>query len=97
MTRNTQAEQAKGGHGKCVHDDDMEEILGKIEDAEGIVLGSPINLSTVTALMKRFTERLVVFAYWPWEKAAPRMRITTPNKKAVLVTSSAAPALQAAA
>ena len=78
--------------GKCVHDDDMEEILKEIDRAHGIVLGSPVNFSTVTALMKRFIERLIVFGYWPWTNAAPKMRSKTPDKKAVLVASSAAPA-----
>jgi multimeric flavodoxin WrbA len=78
--------------GKCVHDDDMEEILKEIDAADGIVLGSPVNFSTVTALMKRFIERLIVFVYWPWTNAGPKMRSKTPDKKAVLVTSSAAPA-----
>ena len=78
--------------GKCVHDDDMEEILKEIDRADGIVLGSPVNFSTVTALMKRFIERLIVFGYWPWTNAAPKMRSKTPDKKAVLVASSAAPA-----
>ncbi|MHC4156406.1 MAG: flavodoxin family protein [Planctomycetota bacterium] len=78
--------------GKCVHDDDMEEILREIDGADGIVLGSPVNFSTVTALMKRFIERLIVFVYWPWTNAGPKMRSKTPDKKAVLVTSSAAPA-----
>jgi putative NADPH-quinone reductase len=88
----TQDEQAKGAHGKCVHDDDMEEMLGKIENADGIVLASPVNFSTVTALMKRFIERLIVCAYWPWEEPIPKMRIKSSDRTAVLVTSSAAPA-----
>jgi len=83
---------ADGTRGKCVHDDDMEGIIQELEAADGIVLGSPINFSTVTALMKRFVERLVVFAYWPWGKGAPKMRIEEPTKKAVIVTSSACPA-----
>jgi putative NADPH-quinone reductase len=79
--------------GKCVHDDDMEEILKEIDDADGIILGSPVNFSTLTALMTRFVERLIVFGYWPWNNGAPKMRSKTPDRKAVLVTSSAAPAL----
>ncbi|MHC4664304.1 MAG: flavodoxin family protein [Planctomycetota bacterium] len=78
--------------GKCVHEDDMEEILKEIEVADGVVLGSPINFFTVTAVMKKFVERLVGFAYWPWGAGAPRLRIKKPTKKAVIITSSACPA-----
>lgn len=86
-------EKANGKRGNCVHHDDMEQILTGIDDADGIVLGSPINVSTVTAVMKRFVERLIVYAYWPWASKAPKFRTKHLNKKAVIVTSSAAPAL----
>ena len=78
--------------GKCVQNDDLEEILKEIETSDGIVLGSPINFFTVTAITKRFVERLVGFAYWPWGAAAPRPRTKKPGKKAVIITSSACPA-----
>ncbi|MHC4622378.1 MAG: flavodoxin family protein [Planctomycetota bacterium] len=78
--------------GKCVHEDDMEEILKEIKMADGVVLGSPINFFTVTAVMKEFVERLVGFAYWPWGRGAPRLRTKKPSKKAVIITSSACPA-----
>ncbi|MBW1811954.1 MAG: flavodoxin family protein [Deltaproteobacteria bacterium] len=84
--------QEHGPRGKCIHDDDMDAILTEIETADGVVLGSPINFSTVTALMKRFTERLVVYAYWPWSTPEPKFRLTEPVRKAVIITSSAAPA-----
>ncbi|MFC1755690.1 flavodoxin family protein [Thermoproteota archaeon] len=78
--------------GKCIHNDDMEEILAKIDNADAIVLGSPINFGGVTAITKRFIERLVVYAYWPWEKSIPKKRIKKNAKKAVIITSSACPA-----
>jgi multimeric flavodoxin WrbA len=85
--------QHQGPRGRCAHNDDMEQILCQIEAADGVVLGSPVNFSTVTAIMKRFMERLVAFAYWPWGKNAPKFRIKKPTKKAVIITSSACPAL----
>jgi NAD(P)H-dependent FMN reductase len=88
----TQEKKLEAGRGKCVQHDDMEEILKEIETADGAVLGSPINFSTVTAIMKRFIERLVVFAYWPWGKKAPKLGVKKIDKKAVIVTSSACPA-----
>jgi len=79
--------------GKCVHDDDMEQILSKIDAADAVVLASPVNFSTVTALMKRFVERLIPYGYWPWGSVAPKMRNNKnkPKKKAVIITSSACP------
>ena len=79
-------------HDKCIFDDDMVGILKKIDDADCIVLASPINFGTVTAVMKKFIERLTVYGYWPWGMAAPQFRIKETTKQAILVTSSACPA-----
>lgn len=79
--------------GQCVLDDEMGDLLAEIEGAESLVLGSPVNFGDITAITKRFQERLVCYAYWPWEpKGAPSLRRKRKDKKAVLVTSSAAPA-----
>jgi len=88
----TQQQQTEGNRGKCVHDDDMEEILSQIDKADAVVLGSPVNFFTVTAIMKRFVERLIVFVYWPWGSNTPKTRGAKDNKKAVIITSSACPA-----
>jgi multimeric flavodoxin WrbA len=80
--------------GKCVLKDDLDSILEKIDSADGLVLASPINFYTVTAVMKRFVERLIVYSYWPWEKEhAPKDRVKQLTKKAVVITSSACPAI----
>ena len=80
--------------GKCVLDDGMSALIEKIEAADAFVFASPTNFKSVTALFKRFMERLVAYAYWPWDKPYPQFRkhgnIT---KKALLVTSSAAPSI----
>jgi len=81
-----------GARTKCVHNDDMEHILDEIDIADGVVLGAPINFFTVTAIMKRFIERLLPYCYWPWGKLIPRHRIKQVNKEAVIVTSSGCPA-----
>ena len=52
--------------GQCSTIDDMRGILDEIERPDAIVLASPMNFWTVTAIMKRFIERLVCYAYWPW-------------------------------
>jgi FMN-dependent NADH-azoreductase len=56
------------------------------------VLAAPINWFNVTALMKRFIERLICYGYWPWNGGYPKNRIKKLTKKAVLITSSSAPA-----
>ncbi len=87
--------QEKGGptRGKCVHNDDMDGILEQIDRADAIVLAAPINVGNVTAIMKRFVERLAPYAYWPWGQApSPAPRIRRRRKKAVIITSSACPA-----
>ena len=78
--------------GKCILGDGMSEIVARIEGADGYILAAPTNFSSVTALFKRFSERLSVYGYWPWGKAAPVFRkARAPKKPAVLVSSCAAP------
>ena len=78
--------------GNCRHNDDMTPILDQVDLADGLVIASPVNFYNVTAVTRRFMERLIVYGFWPWGTAAPKFRIPNSNKKAVLVTSSAAPA-----
>lgn len=80
--------------GKCIQHDGMQALVDKIEAADAYILASPTNFGGVTALFKRFVERLVIYAYWPWGAPAPKNRkAELPRKKAVLVASSAAPGL----
>ncbi len=89
-----QCMQAPGEErGKCAQGDDLEAMLKEIEAADAVVLGSPVNIFNVTAIFRRFMERLVGYAYWPWGKAAPKARTAKVSKKAVLVASSAAPGI----
>lgn len=79
--------------GECVIEDDMKPLLAAVDAANALVLASPINFGSVTALTKRFMERLVCTAYWPWGAGAPKIRNPRKDKPAVLVSSSAAPAI----
>ncbi|NIM73362.1 MAG: flavodoxin family protein [Gammaproteobacteria bacterium] len=80
--------------GECVLNDGMQALIDKIERADGYVLASPTNFGSVTAVFKRFMERLVAYAYWPWGNDYPTLRKThAPRKKAVLVSSCAAPGI----
>lgn len=78
--------------GFCVFKDDMAELLSDCIEADGIVLASPINMGGVTAILKRFVERLAPLGYWPWGKPGPTNRKGVKPKRAVIIASSAAPA-----
>ncbi len=80
--------------GKCVQNDGMSGILDAIDGADCLVLGSPINFSTVTALMKKFVERCIAYTYWPWNTVVPKHRIKgkEKTKKALVITASSCPA-----
>lgn len=80
--------------GKCVIHDSMQELIDKIEKADGYILAAPTNFGSVTAIFKRFMERLAVYAYWSWDMNGPQFRkAQTPKKKALLVSSCAAPGI----
>ena len=79
--------------GQCILTDGMDALLAELARADALVLASPVNFGTVTALTKRFIERLVCFAFWPWGAMAPQVRNPQKKKRAVVVVASAAPAL----
>ncbi|MHC1698583.1 MAG: flavodoxin family protein [Geobacteraceae bacterium] len=82
--------------GVCVQPDKMQELIERIERADCYILAAPTNFGSVTAVFKRFMERLAGYAYWPWEMNGPQYRkAQSPKKKALLVSSSAAPAILA--
>ncbi|MRR53422.1 MAG: flavodoxin family protein [Deltaproteobacteria bacterium] len=82
--------------GECLHNDGMQELIDKIERADFFILASPTNFGSVTAIFKRFMERLAGYAYWPWELNGPQYRkAQAAKKKALLVSSFAAPAILA--
>lgn len=80
--------------GECMIDDAMSEIVDKIEASDAFIFAAPTNFGSVTAVFKRFMERLIVYGYWPWGQAGPKFRkATEPQKKALLITSCAAPGI----
>ncbi|KPL21202.1 MAG: hypothetical protein AMJ75_10435 [Phycisphaerae bacterium SM1_79] len=89
--RNCTQQKDVGMRGKCAHNDDMEAILEEVDGADALVLASPVNFGNVTAVTKRFIERLIVYGCWPWGRKMPKLRIENPDKKAVTVTASACP------
>ncbi|MDR3744998.1 MAG: flavodoxin family protein [Acidobacteriaceae bacterium] len=77
--------------GSCTQKDDLQFILAEIDSSDVLVLGSSVNYWNVTALFRRFMERLIGCAYWPWGGAAPRLRTQRFTRQAVLVASAAMP------
>jgi putative NADPH-quinone reductase len=87
-----QCTQAPGeNRGQCPQKDDLESILTAIEAADGLVLASPVNYWNVTAIFRKFMERLLGYVYWPWGQGAPRPRSKRQPRRAVLIASSAMP------
>lgn len=86
-------QQPGNAPGTCVQNDGMQALVDRIEAADGYILASPTNFYSVTAVFKRFMERLVVYAYWPWGAPAPKFRKRPAAKKAILIASCAAPGL----
>jgi multimeric flavodoxin WrbA len=79
--------------GKCPLQDGMAALLDDISAHDALIIASPMNFFTVTAVTKRFIERLVCFAYWPWGMGAPKTRKSHSNKRAVIIISLAAPSI----
>jgi len=79
---------------ECFLADGMGELVQKIEAADAYILASPTNFGAITAIFKRFLERLICYGYWPWGTHIPKFRkVNAPKKKAVLVSSCAAPGI----
>jgi multimeric flavodoxin WrbA len=77
--------------GLCRQQDDLEPMLKEIEAADAVVLASPVNYYNVTALFRRFLERLLGYVYWPWGQNGPALRNKLQKRKAVLVASAGMP------
>lgn len=77
----------------CVIDDDMNELVERMERADGFIFAAPTNFGTATALFKRYLERLTVYGIWPWGARMPKLRKQgVVPKPALLITSCSAPA-----
>lgn len=77
--------------GRCAQKDDLDAIVSEIEAADAVVLASPVNCGNATAIFRRFMERLMGCAYWPWGQPAPKPRSHVHTLKAALVATSAMP------
>ena len=84
-------QQSGAERGRCEQHDDLEPMLEAIEGADAVVLASPVNYYNATALFRRFLERLLGFAFWPWGQNGPALRSVMQPRKAVLVASAGMP------
>ncbi len=46
--------------GKCIHQDDMKDILAKFAETDFLVLATPVYIDGMTSLMKKMLERLML-------------------------------------
>ena len=76
---------------RCGQEDDLEPMLREIEAADAVVLASPVNYYNVTAIFRRFLERLLGFTYWPWGQNGPALRSKVQPRKAVLLAAAGMP------
>lgn len=84
-------QQPGAARGTCVIEDDVASILDRLTAADAIVLGAPVNFGDVNARTRQFLERMVPLATWPPGAPSPKLRDPRKGKRAVLITSSAAP------
>jgi multimeric flavodoxin WrbA len=87
-------QQPGAAPGECMIHDGMQILINKIERADCYVLAAPTNFGSATAIFKRFMERLAVYTYWSWDMNGPVFKkAQAPKKKALLVSSCAAPGI----
>ncbi len=84
-------QQPGAERGLCRQQDDLEPMLKEIEAADSVVLASPVNYYNVTAIFRRFLERLLGYVYWPWGQNQPALRNKRHPRKAVLVATAGMP------
>ena len=60
--------KVRGGKslGRCVYNDGLKPVLDRIDQADGLILGSPIYFGDVSAMMRAFWERLL-FQYLSYD------------------------------
>lgn len=54
-------------YGKCAMQDDLTDVLNKIEEADAVIMGSPIYFGSLTGEMRSFLERFM-FQYLVYDK-----------------------------
>ena len=81
---------------RCVLSDDMEELYPLIAEADGYILGTPVNMGAVTAVMKTFLERTCWVFAKPGTRpidGCPTPRTIREKRAALIVSSGIVPPL----
>ena len=65
--------------GKCIFNDDMEELLKKFIDADFIIFGTPLYFFTMSGLLKNFLDRLLPLSL-PFMKKSKTGLISHPSR-----------------
>jgi multimeric flavodoxin WrbA len=87
-------DDASKSRARCVIDDDMQDIYPLIEEADGYIFGTPVNMGHVTAVTKTFLERICWVFARPGKKpipGCPTPRSTQEKKLVVIVSSGIVP------
>ena len=74
--------------GRCVIDDDMQKLYNALEQADGLVLGSPVYMGQMSAQAKIFTDRLFAFIT---PRFSPHFKEEHAGKKLILVFTQGNP------
>jgi multimeric flavodoxin WrbA len=81
---------------RCVIADDMTTIYPAIEEADGFIFGTPVNMGAVTAVMKTFLERTCWVFAKPGRRpiqGCPTPRATRQRRAIIIVSSGLVPPL----
>ena len=74
----------------CIISDDMNTIYPMIEEADGFIFGTPVNMGAVTAIMKTFLERTCWTFAKPGKRPIPGCPTprTARKKRAIIIVSA---------
>lgn len=81
---------------RCVIDDDMQDIYRALDEADALILGSPVNMGYATAVMKTFLERACWVLARPGKRpieGCPEPRVRRGSKAVTIVSSGIVPPL----
>jgi hypothetical protein len=65
-------------HDTCIMDDDMQQMYGKIREADSIIIATPVMTMGIPGKLKSFMDRCQIFFMAKYMRAAP---LVSPEKK----------------
>jgi putative NADPH-quinone reductase len=67
-------------HDTCIMDDDMQQVYGKIRDADSIIIATPVMTMGIPGQLKSFMDRCQIFFMAKYIRKTP---LVTPEKKKI--------------